>query len=200
MGIGSLAKLGISKGMSLGRELFGFLLRSDLNVAKIAEGAGITMDTLEAAPPEALSAILDRAARSGAIDPREANNINIQLAKEAQEVAPELTLKDRIVEKYPNVKLDLFGDASKGYELSRIELPKESRGQGIGTNIMDDLISEADAEGATISLTPDTSFGGSSVSRLNDFYKRFGFVDNKGKNKDFSTRNTMYRVPLKDTE
>jgi hypothetical protein len=89
MGIGSLAKLGISKGMSLGRELFGFLLRSDLNVAKIAEGAGITMDTLEDAPLEALSAILDRAARSGAIDPREANNINIQLAKDAQEVAPD---------------------------------------------------------------------------------------------------------------
>ena len=196
MGIGSLTKLG----KSLGRELFGFLMRSDLNVAKIAEWAGVTLDTLESAPLEDLSAILDRAARSGAIDPRRANNINIQLAKDAQEVAPELTLKDRIVEKYPNVKLDLFGDASKGYELSRIELPKESRGQGIGTNIMDDLISEADAEGATISLTPDTSFGGSSVSRLNDFYKRFGFVDNKGKNKDFSTRNTMYRVPLKDTE
>jgi GNAT superfamily N-acetyltransferase len=196
MGIGALAKLG----KSIGRELFGFLMRSDLNVAKIAEGAGVTLDTLESAPLEDLSAILDRAARSGAIDPRRANNINIQLAKDAQEVAPELTLKDRIVEKYPNVKLDLFGDASKGYELSRIELPKESRGQGIGTNIMDDLISEADAEGATISLTPDTSFGGSSVSRLNDFYKRFGFVDNKGKNKDFSTRNTMYRVPLKDTE
>jgi hypothetical protein len=83
MGIGSLAKLGISKG--IGRELFGFLLRSDLNVAKIAEWAGITMDTLKDAPPEALSAILERAARSGAIDPREANNINIQLAKDAQE-------------------------------------------------------------------------------------------------------------------
>jgi hypothetical protein len=88
MGIGSLTKLGISKGMSLGRELFGFLLRSDLNVAKIAEWAGITMDTLKDAPPEALSAILERAARSGAIDPREANNINIQLAKEAQEAMP----------------------------------------------------------------------------------------------------------------
>jgi hypothetical protein len=61
MGIGSLTKLGISKGMSLGRELFGFLLRSDLNVAKIAEWAGITMDTLKDAPPEALSAILERA-------------------------------------------------------------------------------------------------------------------------------------------
>jgi hypothetical protein len=94
MGIGALAKLGISKGMSLGRELFGFLLRSDLNVAKIAEGAGITMDTLKDAPPEALSAILERAARSGAIDPREANNINIQLAKDAQEAMPAMpTLK-----------------------------------------------------------------------------------------------------------
>jgi hypothetical protein len=46
MGIGSLAKLG----KSIGRELFGFLMRSDLNVAKIAEGAGITMDTLKDAP------------------------------------------------------------------------------------------------------------------------------------------------------
>jgi hypothetical protein len=80
--------------MSLGRELFGFLLRSDLNVAKIAEWAGITMDTLKDAPPEALSAILERAARSGAIDPREANNINIQLAKDAQEAMPAMpTLK-----------------------------------------------------------------------------------------------------------
>jgi hypothetical protein len=92
MGIGSLAKLGISKGMSLGRELFGFLLRSDLNVAKIAEWAGVTLDTLESAPLEDLSAILERAARSGAIDPREANNINIQLAKDAQEAVQSICL------------------------------------------------------------------------------------------------------------
>jgi hypothetical protein len=52
------------------------------------------MDTLNDAPPEALSAILERAARSGAIDPREANNINIQLAKDAQEAMPAMpTLK-----------------------------------------------------------------------------------------------------------
>jgi hypothetical protein len=90
MGIGALAKLG----KSLGRELFGFLMRSDLNVAKIAEGAGVTLDTLESAPLEDLSAILERAARSGAIDPREANNINIQLAKDAQEAMPAMpTLK-----------------------------------------------------------------------------------------------------------
>jgi hypothetical protein len=48
------------------------------------------MDTLKDRTPEALSAILERAARSGAIDPREANNINIQLAKEAQEAMRKL--------------------------------------------------------------------------------------------------------------
>ena len=196
-GFGALGKLA----MSMGRELFGLQIRANDRIADIAKRSGVTMDTLRDTPPETLSDILNRAARSGAIDPRHANSINIHIAQDAQAAVPAMpTLKDRIVEKYPNVKLDLFGDASKGYELSRIELPKEARGQGIGTDIMDDLISAADAEGATISLTPDTSFGGSSVSRLNDFYKQFGFVDNKVKNKDFSTRNTMYRVPLKDTE
>ena len=186
--------------MSLGRELFRFNVKSSQKLADIAKKIGIDTDDIASASDEAIQQVLDRGARQGIIDPRDANKIIIQIAKDAQEAVPELKLKDRIVEKYPNVKLDLFGDASKGYELSRIELPKEVRGQGIGTDIMDDLISGADAEGATISLTPDTSFGGSSVSRLNNFYKQFGFVDNKGKNKNFSTRNTMYRVPLKDTE
>ena len=195
-GFGALGKLA----MSLGRELFGSAARGTNGIVELAEKSGVKMDALQDSSPEELMSVMDRAARQRLIDPRFANSINIQIAKDAQEAVPELNLKDRIVEKYPNVKLDLFGDASKGYELSRIELPKEVRGQGIGTDIMDDLISGADAEGATISLTPDTSFGGSSVSRLNNFYKQFGFVDNKGKNKNFSTRNTMYRVPLKDTE
>jgi len=193
---GALGKLA----MSLGRELFGSAARGTDGIVELAEKLGVKMDALQDSSPEELASVMDTAVRQRLIDPRDANNVKIELAKEAQEAVPELNLKDRIVEKYPNVKLDLFGDASKGYELSRIELPKEVRGQGIGTDIMDDLISGADAEGATISLTPDTSFGGSSVSRLNNFYKQFGFVDNKGKNKDFSTRNTMYRVPLKDAK
>jgi len=195
-GIGALSKLA----MSLGRTVFERIAVGTKGLVKLAEESGVKMDALQDSSPEELASVMDTAVRQRLIDPRDANNVKIELAKEAQEAVPELNLKDRIVEKYPNVKLDLFGDASKGYELSRIELPKEVRGQGIGTDIMDDLISGADAEGATISLTPDTSFGGSSVSRLNNFYKQFGFVDNKGKNKDFSTRNTMYRVPLKDTE
>ena len=100
-----------------------------------------------------------------------------------------------IQEKYPDVEIDVYGSPDRGYELSKIEVPKNKQGSGLGTQVMNDLVAAADAEGARISLTPDTSFGGTSVSRLKDFYKRFGFVDNKGKNKDFSTRNTMYRDP-----
>ena len=50
---------------------------------------------------------------------------------------------------------------------------------------MSDLIAYADANGSKISLTLTTEFGASSVSRLRSFYKRFGFIENKGKNKDF---------------
>lgn len=109
--------------------------------------------------------------------------------------ASSMNISESIQKKYPDVSVDLFGDAEKGYELSRIVVPEGERGSGVGTQVMDDMIEMADEQGARISLTPDTTFGGTSVSRLKDFYKRFGFVENKGKNKDFSTRNTMYRDP-----
>ena len=100
---------------------------------------------------------------------------------------------EQIKAKYPSVKLDIYGDAQRGFELSRIVVPKDERSSGLGTAVMDDIIKMADDQGAVISLTPDMSFGGSSVSRLKEFYKKFGFVENKGRNKDFSTRNTMIR-------
>ena len=100
-GIGALGKLA----MSLGRELFGFQVRANPKIAELAERAGVTMDTIDAAPPEALSAILDRAARQGAIDPRDANNITIQIAKDAQEAVPAM--------EYPIAPIDeWYGEAN----------------------------------------------------------------------------------------
>jgi predicted GNAT family acetyltransferase len=92
------------------------------------------------------------------------------------------------------IKLDLY-EKNGVINLSRIEVPKEQRGSGIGTDVMNQIINYADSTGNKVTLTPSTDFGGTSVSRLKDFYNKFGFVENKGKNKDFSTRETMYRSP-----
>ena len=154
MGIGALANLGISKGMSLGRELFGFLLRSDLNVAKIAEGAGITMDTLEAAPPEALSAILERAARSGAIDPREANNINIQLAKDAQEAMPAM----------PSIKKETRGSPENPYEV--LTYLDETSGEPLGEMYLRKL-RDGSNEVASVTVNPETRRQGVATALYN---------------------------------
>jgi GNAT superfamily N-acetyltransferase len=74
-----------------------------------------------------------------------------------------------------------------------VSVPQGQRGQGIGTQVMQSMVDLADAQGRTLVLTPSTDFGGSSVSRLKTFYKRFGFVENKGRNKDYSISETMYR-------
>lgn len=99
---------------------------------------------------------------------------------------------------FPGLYLDLY-KTKAGYILGKIELPKEERGAGIGTQVMQRIVDMADSEGEVVALTPDTAFGASSKGRLEKFYKRFGFVFNKGRNKDFSFRETMIRYP-KQTE
>ena len=79
--------------------------------------------------------------------------------------------------------------------LSKIVVPEGERGGGSGSAAMEEVARYADENGKVLSLTPSTDFGGSSVSRLKKFYKRFGFIENKGKNKDFSISESMYRAP-----
>ena len=56
------------------------------------------------------------------------------------------------------------------------------------------IINYADNKSKMIQLTPSKDFGG-TVSRLIKFYKRFGFVENKGKHKDYEISYLMYRLP-----
>lgn len=89
-----------------------------------------------------------------------------------------------------------FVSENKGIiTLSKILVPKESRDQGFGTKAMQILVDYADETGQTIVLTPSADFGGNK-NRLVDFYKRFGFVQNKGRSKDFGITQTMYRLPV----
>jgi GNAT superfamily N-acetyltransferase len=92
------------------------------------------------------------------------------------------------------VEVSLHGDTKKGYVLSKIEVSGDERNAGQGTKAMQDIVDRMDREGAIIALTPDDAFGGNK-NRLIKFYKRFGFVPNKGRNKDFRFRETMIRYP-----
>jgi hypothetical protein len=73
-----------------------------------------------------------------------------------------------------------------------------SKNQGSGTTAMQEVTEYADRNGLRITLTPgleDARHGTTSRGRLVEFYKRFGFVENKGRNKDFTIGQSMYREP-----
>lgn len=59
---------------------------------------------------------------------------------------------------------------------------------------MEGLTRYADKVGKPILLSPSSDFGGSKT-RLVKFYRRFGFVPNKGRNKDYRFSQTMIRQP-----
>ncbi|WP_404840459.1 LPD38 domain-containing protein [Aeromonas media] len=80
--------------------------------------------------------------------------------------------------------------------LVKISVEEHERGNGKGTSAMRELIRYADHTGQVIALSPSADFGGNKA-RLATFYKGLGFIDNKGKNKDFSISESMYR-PAKE--
>lgn len=107
------------------------------------------------------------------------------------------SLENTLKQKYTDVDISLYEDESS-ITLSKIIVPKTQRGSGIGSMVMEDIVSYADENSKMVTLTPTSDYGG-NVSRLKEFYKRFGFVENKGRNKDFSTRDTFIRKPRQES-
>ena len=99
-------------------------------------------------------------------------------------------LQSRLIDTY-GVDLSLM-ETPGGLTLSKIVVPEESRESGIGSQVMDEITQYADAQGLSMALTPEDSYGG-NVKRLNKFYNNFGFVPNKGKNKDYSFMESYVR-------
>ena len=82
--------------------------------------------------------------------------------------------------------------------LDRIEVEPSQRKKGVGSSVMKKLAQHADSRGKriTLNLADKGDPGGtSSRGRLSRFYKAHGFVDNKGRNKDYSISASMYRKP-----
>ena len=100
------------------------------------------------------------------------------------------------------ILLDTYGLSSvilskRGSYVTLTDFVVKERNGGYGTRFMNDLTRVADENGWILVLTPDNTFGASSVSRLKKFYKRFGFQENKGRNADFGTRESMIRRPMR---
>jgi GNAT superfamily N-acetyltransferase len=91
-------------------------------------------------------------------------------------------------------------EKDKVITLSKIALEPEARKQGVGTAAMQALTEYADRTGQRIVLSPATDFGATSKGRLVAFYKRFGFVENKGRSKDFTVSESMLREPQARTD
>jgi len=97
--------------------------------------------------------------------------------------------------KYNDVLDELFITEKDDYlRLHSILLKDDVKESGYGTQIMNDIIKYADDNNKIVTLTASASYG-SAKGRLIDFYKRFGFVPNKGRNKDFRFQDTMIREP-----
>jgi GNAT superfamily N-acetyltransferase len=116
------------------------------------------------------------------------------LGQEEQDLkALEAGWADLGVEIDAGISADIYG--RKNLHLSRIEVRKDLRGRGLGTRAMEDLVGLADHYGMLMTLSPATDFGATSKERLRRFYRRFGFVNNKGRRKDFTLFDSMYRLP-----
>ena len=97
--------------------------------------------------------------------------------------------------KYPHAKINVF-DSRGDLKLDSIIIPKEKQGRGMGSQILNDIVSFADITNKRVILTPgqkDDKHGTTSRGRLVKFYKKFGFVENKGK--DYSISESMFRTP-----
>ncbi|MEU0120650.1 GNAT family N-acetyltransferase [Streptomyces albidoflavus] len=104
-------------------------------------------------------------------------------------------LRERIAAEVPEVTTWIYVDSVGHLVLSKIVVPRELRSQGIGTRVMELLITEADKQAVTMTLSPTREFG-SGLRRLRAFYRRFGFSMNGGRIKDYTTAHDMIRRPV----
>lgn len=109
-------------------------------------------------------------------------------------------LQNLIEEKYGKFIKNLWiSETNESIKISAIVLNTDARNMGIGTKIMSDIVKYADENNKILTLTPSSDFGGNKA-RLISFYKRFGFVSNRNKNKDYRYSDSMIRTPKNITE
>ncbi|MFJ5142781.1 GNAT family N-acetyltransferase [Streptomyces sp. NPDC088707] len=102
-------------------------------------------------------------------------------------------LAEEIETRYP-CRIQLGLDPGPHLVLFWILLPKELRGNGIGTRVMEHVLGAADRQGVPVTLSPSGKYGG-DLDRLYAFYERFGFVASTNREQFGSAKESMVRVP-----
>jgi predicted GNAT family acetyltransferase len=105
-------------------------------------------------------------------------------------------IQKSIKNKYPNVNILVTENATE-LNLPKIIVPKEMRWMWIWSKIIKEIIDYSDKIGKRVVLTPSSDFWW-SLSRLKEFYKRFWFIENKWKKKDYSTKESFIYTPKSD--
>jgi GNAT superfamily N-acetyltransferase len=105
-----------------------------------------------------------------------------------------IALIGELTRTYDGLQLSVILRADGDYVvLSKLIVPERSR--GVGTAVMTAITAAADEHGTSLALTPDLLPGTTSKARLVRFYRRFGFIPNKGRSKDFTIQEAMIRPP-----
>lgn len=143
-------------------------------------GSGDFLEVVAFRPEQIKSATANR----GNYDPNDTSILN-------QSAQPVSDIEAQLKSEFPGLKLNLRESLS-AVVVDRIEVPESQRQAGTGSKVMQKITDWADASGKTLALTPTGDFGGNKT-RLTSFYKRFGFVPNRGKNKDFAVSESMIR-------
>lgn len=120
--------------------------------------------------------------------------------KSALTVEKLYAFRDHAREAYGLGSLRLYLLQDGAIDLDSLVVDARYRGQGRGAAFMQALVAFADRHQSPIVLMPassrDEAIGTTSRARLVKFYKRFGFVENKGRHRDFSLRaGAMFREP-----
>ena len=121
-----------------------------------------------------------------------------QFIAEAKEPKPPHEVLNKISRAYGRKHRGVNVDASHSSKTGNIRVnqlwvPPDQQGKGIGTRVMKGLGKYADKTGKKITLNQDPDPG--KKAKLQKFYKSHGFQANKGKSKDFSTKDTYIRHP-----
>ena len=95
------------------------------------------------------------------------------------------------------IEAEFIEVSNKLVTIEIIGIPKKLQGQGLGSKIMNNLISYADKNKIVLQLRPAAS-STHSRSKLIKFYSKFGFIENKGPNSNPNYQ-YMYRLPKKSS-